>query len=131
MLLEKVFLLFCAVFWMGYGFFCFFWPETVAGFIGYQFISADAIIEVVSMYGGLEFGLGCMFLYSALNPQQIKPGLLLVIFVIGGLALSRILAFAIHGGEVTVYTYGGIFYEGLSAVIALLLLLRLSKKQEV
>jgi hypothetical protein len=128
-MLEKAFLLFCAAFWMGYGFFCFFWPETVAGFIGYQFNSADAIIEVLAMYGGLEFGLGCMFLYSALNPQQIKAGLLLVIFVIGGLALSRTLGFFFYGGEVTVYTYGGIFYEGISALIALLLLLRLNKKQ--
>ena len=130
MLLEKAFLLFCAAFWMGYGAFCLFWPETVAGFIGYQFISADAIIEVVSMYGGLEFGLGCMFLYSALKPLQIKAGLLLVIFVIGGLALSRTLAYLFYGGEVTVYTYGGIFYEGVSALIALLLIVRMNKKQE-
>ena len=127
-MIEKAFLLFCALFWMGYGIFCMFWPNTVAGFIGYEFSSADAIIEVVSMYGGLEFGLGLVFLMCAINPQQIKFGLFIVMATIGGLAVSRTIAFLILGGEVTVYTYGGIFYEGLSAIIALILYIRLNRK---
>jgi len=126
-MLEKGFLVFCGLFWVSYGILCLFWPDTVAGFIGYEFVSADAIIEVVSMYGGLELGLGCMFLYCAMKPELIQTGLLLVIFTIGALALTRTLGYFFHGGEVTVYTYGGIFYEGLSGFIALLLLLRKTK----
>lgn len=119
--MNKAFLIFCALFWMVYGFFCFFWPNTVAGFIGFEFVSADAIIEVVSMYGGLEFGLGCMFLYCALKPELVKTGLLLVMFTIGFLALTRVLGLLMHGGDVGVYTYGGIFYEGVSGLVALVL----------
>lgn len=126
-MLDKGFLIFCGLFWIAYGIFCLFWPSTVAGFIGYQFISADAIIEVVSMYGGLEFGLGCMFLYCALKTELIKTGLLLVISTIGALAVSRTIGYLVIGGEVTIYTYGGIFYEGLSGVIALVLWLRNKK----
>ncbi len=121
-MLEKGFLGSCAMFWMGYGIFCLFWPDTVAGFIGYQYLTADTRIEVISMYGGLEFGVGVMFLYCMLQEKYHDIGLLMVICIIGGLALARTVAFLVLGGEVTIYTYGGIFYEGVSAAIAALLL---------
>lgn len=122
--MEKLFLMFCAVFWMGYGALCLVFPEIPAGFIGYQMVSADALIEVAAMYGGLEFGLGCMFFYFAMEKSRYQTGLLLVIFTIGALALSRTVAFLMIGGDIGVYTKGGIAYEGLSGLIATVLYFR-------
>jgi len=104
------------IFWIGYGVFCTFWPEVVAEFIGYKFNSADAIIEVISMYGGLEFGLGVLFLYCGIKEQETVRGLLLMFVVMGSLALWRILGLVMHGGEITIYTQYGIPYEGLVAI---------------
>jgi hypothetical protein len=101
-----------------YGLVCFFVPEIPAGYIGFDLTNADARIEVIAMYGGLEIGVGLYCLLGILKPELYKASLLLVILSLGGIAIGRIYGLVLTSESVTSYTYGAMCYEISSSVLA-------------
>jgi hypothetical protein len=74
------------------------------------------------MYGGLQTGLGLLFLTAAVDTRLAPYGLVAMIFVLGGLALGRCLGMALDG--VDEYNRGAFLYESTSALLAAVALWR-------
>ena len=72
------------------GVWCTVLPDKTAASIGFVFAKPGARSEYITVYGGMEFGLGVFFLLSALNSAWREPGLLLGLCLYGGLVLWRI-----------------------------------------
>ncbi len=121
-MLIKGVLLATALAFIGCGLLSFFWPIVISGYIGYGLTNADSKIEMVAMYGGLEIGLGLFYLLGALKKAYSKGSLILIIMTVGGLTIGRLFAFAVNSDPVTSYTYGAIFYESITCVLAFIAL---------
>ena len=78
--------------------------------------NASAANEVVAMYGGLQFGIGVLFLRAAMRPTLISSGLLAMALLLGSLATARAFGLLVHG--TSPYNLGAFFYESISAVLA-------------
>ena len=128
-MLGKGILAFVALAFVGYGFVSLFSPDIPVGYIGYQLTNADAKIEVVAMYGGLQIGFGLFCLMGVIYSQYETPALLAVVLMLGGLALSRGAALMLHAEPVTIYTQGALIFETVSAALALLALLQARPKK--
>ncbi len=118
MLLARILLLFNGAAFALYGIGCIFSPLLVADYAGMELPGPDALTEVVAMYGGLQTGIGILFLYHGLQPARIQSGLVLVVVLLGSLALARTLGLLIHG--ITPYNLGAVLFESLSVLLALL-----------
>lgn len=82
-----------AVMYLGLGVWCTVLPDKTSASIGYAFAKPGARSEYITVYGGMEFGLGVFFLLCALNTAWRDAGLLLGLCLYGGLALWRVYTF--------------------------------------
>lgn len=123
MLATRLFLGFSALVWLPYGVFCVFQPSFLAKAAGVIASSATAVTEIRAMYGGLEAGIGALCLCAVLRPSLVRPALLMLSFICGGLGLTRILGLVLDGSA-SGYTFGGLALELPSAAIATLLVRR-------
>lgn len=105
------------------GAWCTLLPDKTASSIGFAFTKAGARSEYITVYGGLEVGLGVYFLLAALNPAWRQAGLLLGLCLYGGLALWRLYTFLTIDG-VTGFPRIAFVVESALFVAALVLLLR-------
>ena len=88
-----------------------------------------ATTEVRAMYGGLQAAIGCLTLGGLLRASLVRPALLTVAFLTTGLASTR-LAGVLIDGSFSSYTAGGLGFEIVSALAALLLLRRTGGAQQ-
>lgn len=124
MLLGKTVLLISTLAFIGYGIPSLFSPAIPADFAGLIMTSGDAFTEIGAMYGGLQTGLGIFCAIAFLKPQFYRSGLLFLVLAIGTLALGRLFALLSAPDPVTNYSYGALGYEFVTALLALLALLR-------
>ena len=117
-MLGKIVLGVTAAALISYGLICFFIPDIPAGYIGYLLTNADARIELIAMYGGLEIGLGLLCVVGLLKSRYEKPALLSISLLLGGLFLARVISLLLVDGAVTEYTYGAIGLEGVTSLLA-------------
>lgn len=89
----SIFLWFNALMYLALGVWCTLLPDKTAEAIGFSFAKPGGRSEYITVYGGLEFGLGVFFLLAALNPVWREAGLLLGLVLYGGLALWRTYSF--------------------------------------
>lgn len=123
-MLSKIVLWVTAIIFISYGLVCFFDPQIPAAYSGVKLSNADSRIEIAAMYGGLQAGLGIFCLIAALKTEYTCAGLLMVICLIGGLAITRIISFTLTGDPVTSYTYGAMGFEALTAILATIAFLK-------
>lgn len=121
-MLGKFVLWISGLIFLAYGLVCLVDPAIPAAYAGYHLSGADAFIEVAAMYGGLQAGFGIWCLLGAINSYYARASLLSIVFVIGALAVGRVIGLVQIGGEPTGYTYGAIFYESCTALLALIAL---------
>ena len=57
----------------------------------------SALIDMRATYGGVAIGAGLFFGLCAAREQWVRPGLLLSLLVTGGLAVTRLIGFAVDG----------------------------------
>ena len=126
MLLGRMILGVSAFILIGYGLLCLASPELPAEYSGLRISNGDAFAEVGAMYGGLQTGLGLFFLLAVVKSAFFRPGLVVLIFAIGSLALGRLVSLLISEQVVTAYTYGALGYELVTACLAVIALLRIS-----
>ena len=91
--MVSIYLWLNAVMYLGLGVWCSVLPDRTAAAIGFAFDKPGARSEYITVYGGMEFGLGVFFLACALNPAWREPGLVLGLCLYGGLAIWRIYTF--------------------------------------
>ena len=112
-----------AVMYLVLGVWCTLLPDRTAASIGFAFARPGARSEYVTVYGGMEFGLGVFFLLCALQPGLRAAGLLLALSMYAGLVLWRAGTFvAIEG--ITGFPRFAFALEAALLVAAVLLWLR-------
>jgi hypothetical protein len=104
----------------GYGLVCLFVPTLVADYSGMLLPDASALTEVVAMYGGLQTGMGALFLFAALRPAHLREGLFVLTVLVGSLAFARSMGLMAHGA--TPYNLGAVVYELTTTALAVIAL---------
>ena len=120
---ARVLLAFEALVWLPYGIYCFFVPSYLEQIGGVAFVSPTGSTELRAMYGGLQIALGALSLAGALRESMTQPALLTLAFLGTGLGSTRLLGVLIDGG-LSGYTVAGLFFEFLTAALAIRLLRR-------
>ena len=113
---------FSAIVFIVYGLFGFFNPNIPADFGGLQIANGNGYAELGAMYGGLQTGIGFFCLLAALRIDFYKAGLTLLTIAIGSLALGRLFNAIATSDALTVYTYGALIYELITALLAAIVL---------
>jgi hypothetical protein len=119
----SIFLWFNALMYLALGVWCTLLPSKTAETIGFAFTKPGARSEYITVYGGMEFGLGVFFLLAALNPVWREGGLLLGLVLYGGLALWRLYTFLTIPG-ITGFPRIAFVLEAVLFVAAIFLWLR-------
>ena len=72
-----------------YGAMCWYNPELPAEYAGLWVAHQDGLAELAAMYGGLQLCLGSIIFLSGILKGYLRPGLWLLMMVLGGLAAAR------------------------------------------
>ena len=128
MKLARFVLLFTAVSFIGYGIACLLLPNMVGNLSGLGLQMVSGRTEIHAMYGGLQTGLGLFFLLAGLHREWVRPGVVALILIMGGLALARWYGISVQGSPNS-YNLGAVSYEGVTALLGLLSLRLLSKHE--
>lgn len=79
-----------AVMYIGLGAWCTLLPDKTSAAIGFGLASPSGRSEYLTVYGGLEIGLGVFFLIAALDPPLRPAAILLALVTYGCLAVFRL-----------------------------------------
>lgn len=115
---ARIFLALEALVWLPYGIYCFLVPSYLAEIGGVAFVSSTGSTELRAMYGGLQIGLGALSLAGALRASMTGSALLALAFLASGLGSTRLLGVLLDGG-LSGYTVAGLFFEFVTAVLAI------------
>lgn len=118
---TRVFLALNALVWIAYGLYCFFQPGILADSAGVAATTPTGSTELRAMYGGLQIAIGALAGMALLRPDWVRPALLALAFLCGGLGLARITGAALEDGW-SFYTGMGMGFEfGILAAATYLL----------
>jgi hypothetical protein len=105
MLFARIITGLAALVWMGYGAWLTFDPKGLS-YMGMEFNHWSVTVEVFSMYGLTEFGLGIFALLGALKPKRyLHANLVLWFLIFTALWIGRIVGIYIWDGDYT-FTFG-------------------------
>ena len=90
--MAAIYLLLNAALWIGLGLWCALASERAARSVGFTFTSPAGRCEFITVYGGLELGLGTFFAWAGLAPAWQEAGILAALFTYAGLTLLRLLS---------------------------------------
>jgi len=120
---TRVFLGLSALLWLPYGLYCFFVPTSLADAAGVGALTPTGSTELRAMYGGLQAAIGLLAGFAVVRPGLVRPALVALAFLAGGLASARALGVLMDGGFSS-YTAMGLGFELATVAIAALLLAR-------
>jgi len=95
---ARVFLGLMALLWLPYGLYCFFEPGSLAEGAGVASTDATGSTELRAMYGGLQAGVGALAAAAWLRRDLVRPALVALAFLSGGLFLARLSGSALDSG---------------------------------
>lgn len=85
---------------------CAIMPERTSKAVGFALQPGSGQSEFLTVYGGLEFALGIVFLWPLFKPAEIEFPLLVCLLVHGSLVLFRTAGFVLyHGIPSTTYAF--------------------------
>lgn len=89
--MSVVYLWINAICYLVLGVMCAARPRNVAEYVGFQ-LGPGGVSEFVTVYGGLEFGLGLFFAFCAWYPDQVRTGIVFAACLYVPLALCRVVS---------------------------------------
>ena len=89
-MLTAMFLGFQALLYVALAAWCTLAPDGTSKALGFGLTNGSARSEYITVYGGLELGMGIFFLLTALNPDWRRMGVLFALCTYGCLALFRL-----------------------------------------
>jgi len=110
---QRILLLVTGTIWTLYGMSCFMFPDTIFPLLGYDITKTDAQMEFWAMYGGLQTGVGLMFLFASGNEKYWFGALMAMVMIVGGLMIGRIVGIW-SVGDISGYSVWVIIYEGIT-----------------
>ena len=125
---ARVFLMISVAIWTPYAIYCVFVPDFLAGVAGLAATTSTGMTEIRSMYGGLQAGIGLFCLSALFRSNWVRPALLALCFLTGGLALTRGLGLMIDDSA-SGYTLGALAFEILNTAAAVWLLRNLPSSE--
>jgi hypothetical protein len=108
--MTRAFLGLVALLFLPYGAYCFAQPGALEGIAGVASTSTTGSTELRAMYGGVQMAVGALALFALFRPELVRPMLLVVAFLGGGLGLSRLAGAALDDGW-SLYTGMGLGLE--------------------
>ena len=97
-------------------------PEGALGAVGVAAASADGVVELRAMYGGLELGMAAFLAWCAVSPARVRTGLAATCSTVGGLGAVRALGLALDRPDnPLLYAFAVLELTGASAAAFLLL----------
>lgn len=64
-------------------------PAATSRSIGFLSLNQGGLAEYLTVYAGMEFGLGLMFAWMALRPELHRVGLVVALMIYGPIVLFR------------------------------------------
>ena len=122
--LAKGYLVLTGLIFILYGGYCLINTLALTDATGMSLSDNTALIEVRAMYGGLQLSMGLFLFYSGLKTSTAGNGLLVLIFIYGGLAIARAIGLIIDGGD-NGYNFMVTIFEGVNTLFGLFLLLKI------
>ena len=102
--MARKFLAAVGIAYLGLGLWCAVLPERSSDAVGFTLQPGQGQSEFVTVYGGLEVGLGLVFLWPVLSREDITVALRTCLLVHLGLVIFRTIAFSRFSGfETTTY----------------------------
>lgn len=89
MLPARLFLAATSILYLGLGIWCAVAPATTSRKVGFERIGEAGRSEFVTVYGGLEVGLGLVFAAMAWKPESVGSGLLACLLIHGAIVAFR------------------------------------------
>lgn len=80
-----------------FGLWCALRLDSTAANLGYTTLSNSGRSEYFTVYGGLQWGLALIFLYTAMKPELHRPGILVGIALYAPIVLHRMVSLARFG----------------------------------
>ncbi len=121
--MSKVFLSVVGVSYLLLAGWCMWQPARTADSLGYDLRPGSGQSEYFTVYGGLQLGLGLVFLLPLLRPESLTFSLTACVIVHGSLIAVRAISLVVYSG-VSGLTWG---FAGLELVLFLLSLALWSK----
>lgn len=97
-MLARLYLLVVGLLYMGLALWCAFDRETTSRAVGFELVGGSGQSEFLTVYGGLEFGLALVLLWSAVQTQHLNFGVIACTLIHGSLVAFRSLAFFLFQG---------------------------------
>lgn len=123
---EKIFLIIVASLFSGFGVAYFLYPLPMSALSGMQLPSIPSQVDVWAIYAGVQIGLGAYLFRSVLSNFAIDASLLMVAYLVGGIALLRTMGIFYYA-SFDQYSLGALAFEGPVAVVAWILFLQRNK----
>lgn len=96
MLLARLFLFAVAALYVGLGVWCTVAPDTTSKKVGLERVGEGGRSEFITVYGGLEVGLGLLFAFLAWRPESVVYGLTACAVIHGAIVVFRSGSFVFH-----------------------------------
>jgi Na+/H+ antiporter NhaD/arsenite permease-like protein len=98
------------------GVWCLAQPVRTAESIGYALTSGSGHSEYMTVYGGLQIGLGIVFLSALWRPADLAPLLYVALVTHGAIVALRTTSLVLHSGiETTTYVLAAVEWGVLLA----------------
>ncbi len=85
-------------------------PQGMATAAGFGDLRPGGMTDVRATYGGFQIGMGLFLVWTALDTDRIRSGLLLTLLVFGALASSRAIGLALDA-SLNAFHQLGILFE--------------------
>ncbi len=126
---EKLFLTIVASLFSGFGAAYFLYPLEMSALSGMQLPGIPSRVDVWAIYAGVQIGLGAYLFRSVSTNFAIDASLLMVAYLVGGIALLRTLG-VFYYASFDQYSLGALAFEGPVSLLAWYLFLQLQKQQK-
>ena len=120
---TRTFFTLMALVWLPYGLYCFWVPTALKSIAGIVPATPTATTELRAMYGGLQSAIGVLSLAALSRPGLVRPALVMLAFLVPGLAIARLGGVVLDGG-LSAYTAVGLGFEVVTSAFAIMLLQR-------
>lgn len=107
--MAKYYLALVGLMYLGLGIWCAVAPRHTSQAVGFSLAPGKGQSEFLTVYGGLEVGLGLIFLLALIKPEQVGILLLACLILHAALVVFRSAGFVLYSGfpRVTYILAGG------------------------
>ena len=120
-MVARLFLGFQALVFIPYGLYCLVQPQILSENAGLAVSSVTGIIELQTMYGGLQTAVGVLCGLGAAVALYRPAALMALLFIFAGLAVPRV-SLALMQGDFSGYTVFAMCFESFSLLFLLWLM---------